>query len=128
MKRIFTNGCLDVLHRGHIELLRHCKSLGHVIVGLNSDTSIKRLKGSSRPFFGLEDRIAMLEACRFVDEVHVFEQDTPYDLIKELKPDMIVKGGDYKKEDVVGSDLCEVNIFNYIEGYSTTQILEGLSS
>ena len=97
-------------------------------MGLNSDTSIKRLKGSSRPHFGLEDRIAMLEACRFVDEVHVFEQDTPYDLIKELKPDIIVKGGDYKKEDVVGSDLCEVHIFKYIKGYSTTQILEGLSS
>tara|TARA_R110000824_G_scaffold1178_10_gene6364 strand:+ start:367 stop:753 length:387 start_codon:yes stop_codon:yes gene_type:complete len=128
MKKVFTNGCFDVLHRGHIELLRHCKSLGHVIVGLNSDTSVQRLKGTERPFFGLEDRIIMLEACRFVDEVHVFEQDTPYDLIKELKPDIIVKGGDYKKEEVVGSDLCEVHIFKYIKGYSTTQILEGLSS
>ena len=127
MKRVFTNGCFDILHRGHIELLRYCKSLGYVTVGLNSYTSIKRLKGSSRPYFGLEDRIAMLEACRFVDDVRVFEQDTPYDLIKDLKPDIIVKGGDYKKEDVVGSDLCEVRIFSYIEGYSTTQILKGLT-
>jgi len=124
MKRIFTNGCFDVLHRGHIELLKYCKTLGHVIVGINSDDSIKRLKGNERPFFSQEDRIFMLNSCKYVDEIHIFDEDTPYNLIKKVKPDIIVKGGDYKKEEVVGADISDVKIFNYLEGYSTTKILE----
>ena len=124
MKTIFTNGCFDVLHRGHVELLKHCKSLGRVVVGLNSDSSVRKLKGKNRPFFPQDDREYMLRSCRYVDEVIVFNEDTPYNLIKEIKPDLIVKGGDYRPHEVVGNDLADVQIFNYITGFSTTSILE----
>mgnify|MGYP003123195932 CR=1 FL=1 len=124
MKKIFTNGCFDILHRGHVELLKYCKSLGQVIVGINSDESVSNLKGPERPFFSQQDRKFMLESCRYVDEVRIFNEDTPYNLIKHLKPDIIVKGGDYKPEEVVGNDIAKIQIFNYINGYSTTQILE----
>ena len=124
MKKVFTNGCFDVLHRGHVELLKYCKSLGHVVVGLNSDDSIKRLKGPQRPFFCQEDRKFMLSSCKYVDEVIIFNEDTPYNLIKDIKPGIIVKGGDYKVEEVVGNKFAEVKIFNYIDGFSTTKILE----
>ena len=123
-KTIFTNGCFDILHRGHYELLRYCSSLGRVIVGLNSDSSVTDLKGPSRPFFKQEDRIFALMSCRYVDEVIVFNENTPYNLIKSISPDIIVKGGDYVADRVVGSDLAEVRIFNFIDGYSTTRILE----
>ena len=124
MKLVFTNGCFDILHRGHFELLKHCSSLGRVIVGINSDCSVKRLKGQERPFFSEADRVFALESCRYVDKVIVFEEDTPLSLITKVKPDIIVKGGDYKPEDVVGANLCDVKIFNYIDGYSTTKVLE----
>ena len=124
MSVVFTNGCFDILHRGHIELLKYCKALGDVVVGLNSDKSIKKLKGNHRPFFFEEDRKFALQACRYVDRVIIFDEETPYSLIKKIKPDIIVKGGDYKEEDVVGRDLAEVKIFNYVDGYSTTKILE----
>ena len=125
MKKVFTNGCFDILHRGHFELLQYCKTLGYVVVGLNSDESVKVLKGKNRPFFSEKDRIFMLKSCKYVDEVIAFSEKTPYNLIKQVKPDIIVKGGDYKEEDVVGHDLAQVNIFNYVEGYSTTKILQG---
>ncbi|MAL45793.1 adenylyltransferase/cytidyltransferase family protein [Hyphomonas sp.] len=124
-KTIFTNGCFDILHRGHYELLKYCSSLGRVIVGLNSDSSVTDLKGPTRPFFKQEDRIFALLSCRYVDEVIVFNENTPYNLIKSISPDIIVKGGDYVADRVVGSDLAEVRIFNFIDGYSTTRILEG---
>ena len=124
MTVIFTNGCFDILHRGHVELLRYCHSLGRVVVGLNSDRSVKQLKGESRPYNNESDRQLILEACRFVDEVMIFDEETPYELIKRVKPDIVVKGGDYKKEDVVGNDLAEVKIFNFVDGYSTTNLLE----
>ena len=123
-KTIFTNGCFDILHRGHYELLKYCSSLGRVIVGLNSDSSVTDLKGPTRPFFKQEDRIFALLSCRYVDEVIVFNENTPYNLIKSISPDIIVKGGDYVADRVVGSDLAEVRIFNFIDGYSTTRILE----
>jgi D-beta-D-heptose 7-phosphate kinase / D-beta-D-heptose 1-phosphate adenosyltransferase len=123
-KTVFTNGCFDILHRGHVETLKYCKSLGYVVVGLNSDDSIKRLKGPTRPYFNQDDRRFMLESCKYVDKVVIFEDDTPYRLIKRLAPDIIVKGGDYEPANVVGRDLAEVRIFNYIPGYSTTSILE----
>lgn len=126
--KVFTNGCFDILHVGHVELLKFCKSRGKVIVGLNSDDSVKRLKGSTRPYNAQEDRKKVLEACRYVDEVYIFEQDTPWNLINELKPDIIVKGGDYKKEDVVGNDIAEVIIFNFIPGRSTTSTLNKIRS
>jgi len=123
MKIVFTNGCFDVMHRGHVELLKYCKSLGTVVVGLNSDESVKKLKGPTRPCFSQEDRKIMLESCRFVDQVIVFNEETPYNLIKSLSPDIIVKGGDYKEDEGAGCDLAEVKIFNYLEGYSTSNII-----
>ena len=134
-KVIFTNGCFDILHKGHVKLLEFCKnhkgvSFGgrslfpRVIVGLNSDESVKRLKGDSRPINKQEDRAYVLKSLKYVDEVIVFDEDDPYNLITKVKPDYIVKGGDYKKEDVIGNDLAEVLIFNYINGYSTTNIVE----
>ena len=125
MPIVFTNGCFDIIHRGHIDLLEFCKTLGNqVIVGLNSDESVKRLKGKSRPIFSQEDRKKVLESLRFVDKVVIFEEDTPYSVIKSLKPDIIVKGGDYTEEQVVGNDISKVVIFKYIDGYSTTKAIE----
>ena len=127
-KIVFTNGCFDILHRGHVELLKHCKSIGDkVYVGLNSDDSVKKLKGPRRPYNAQMDRKLILESIRFVDEVCIFDEETPYELIKKIKPDIIVKGGDYAPNDVVGSDLCEVEIFNFVDGYSTTSTLEKIS-
>jgi len=124
---IFTNGCFDVLHRGHIKLLMYCHTLGEtVIVGLNSDESIRRLKGKDRPINNLEDRKLLLESLRYVHQVIVFSEDTPYNIIKEIKPNIIVKGGDYKPEDVVGQDISEVKIFNYVKGYSTTKKIKSI--
>ena len=125
MKKIFTNGCFDVLHRGHLELLKKCKEMGYVVVGLNSDSSVKTLKGQSRPFFSQQDREFALRSLKYVDDVFIFDDLTPYNLIKFIQPDIIVKGGDYTPEGVVGSDLAEVYIFNYVDGYSTTSVLEG---
>ena len=113
---VFTNGCFDILHRGHIELLRYCKSIGkHVVVGINSDESVKSLKGPSRPYFCQEDRKLMLESLRFVNKVVIFSE-----------PDVLVKGGDYSISQIVGNELCEVKIFNYLDGYSTTNILNNI--
>ena len=123
MQSVFTNGCFDILHKGHVELLAYCKSLGRVTVGLNSDDSVKRLKGLSRPLNNESDRKRILEALRYVDEVVIFEENTPYELIRRLKPDFIVKGGDYRAHEVIGSDLCEVRIFETVDGYSTTEFI-----
>jgi rfaE bifunctional protein nucleotidyltransferase chain/domain len=125
MKIIFTNGCFDILHRMHVELFQFCKSRGDkVVVGLNSDSSVRRLKGESRPIFNQDDRKFLLESLDCVDEVILFDEDTPYDLIKKISPDEIVKGGDYKLEEVVGHDIAPVVIFNYNESYSTTKALQ----
>jgi len=124
--KVFTNGCFDVLHRGHIELLSYCANIGEVLVGLNSDKSVKRLKGNDRPVNNEKDRKIILESIRYVNEVIIFEEDTPYELIKILKPDLIVKGGDYLPNDVVGYDLCEVRIFDTLKGYSSTAVINSL--
>ena len=125
-KVVFTNGCFDILHRGHIEYLKKSKELGDkLIVGINSDTSVRMLKGSKRPINNQYDRKYMLESLEFVDEVHIFDEQTPYELIKRIDPDIITKGGDYLTvEDVVGHDLAEVQLIPFIENYSTTKILE----
>ena len=129
MKKIFTNGCFDILHRGHVELLKYCKEIGdRVIVGINSDESIKRLKGESRPINNQNDRMFLLESLVYVDDVIVFEEDTPYDLIKSVNPDIIVKGGDYSESTVVGNDLARVIIFRLLDGYSTTQIIRNITN
>ena len=124
-KVVFTNGCFDILHRGHIEYLKKSKALGDkLIVGINSDDSLYKLKGFGRPVNNQEDRKAILESLECVDEVIVFEEDTPYNLIKSIKPDIITKGGDYVKEQVVGKDLAEVVIIDYLNGYSTSKLME----
>ena len=127
VRHVFTNGCFDILHRGHIELLQYCKSLGHVTVGLNSDDSIRRLKGLDRPINKQDDRRLLLLALRCVDDVIIFDDDTPLTLIQSLVPDVIVKGGDYLMENVVGYGIADVEIFKFVEGYSTTAILDSNS-
>lgn len=124
-KIVFTNGCFDVLHLGHLRLLKEARIRGDkLVVGLNSDDSVKRLKGALRPFNNVETRMEQLLLMPYVDEVIVFDNDTPYELIQEIKPDLIVKGGDYTVEDVVGHDLAPVHIVPTVDGYSTTNILE----
>ena len=126
-KIVFTNGCFDLLHRGHIELLKYCKEIGDkVFVGINSDSSVERLKGPSRPINNQEDRKFFLESLIYVDKVFVFDEDTPYNLIKHLNPSVIVKGGDYTIKDVVGNDICKVVIFDNVEGYSTTKKIQDI--
>jgi len=122
---VFTNGCFDILHTGHFELLAEAKSLGgKLIVGINSDESVRRFKGPKRPINNVNKRKKQLELLPWVDEVIVFDEDTPYRLIKEVTPHIIVKGGDYTVEQVVGHDLAEVHIVSTVEGYSTTNIIE----
>ena len=129
MKTVFTNGCFDILHKGHIELLKFCSTLGDkVIVAINSDSSVKSIKGNDRPINSQEDRKLILESIRYVDSVIIFEEETPYRLIKSINPDIIVKGGDYNEEDVVGNDISKVVIFDYIENYSTTKTIQHISS
>tara|TARA_R110002020_G_scaffold205635_2_gene410321 strand:- start:200 stop:592 length:393 start_codon:yes stop_codon:yes gene_type:complete len=125
MKVIFTNGCFDIFHRGHLEILKFAKSLGdYLIVGLNSDSSVKMNKGESRPINNQEDRKVLLESLIYVDKVVIFDDETPLRLIEKVKPDIIVKGGDYTPEQVVGSNLAEVKIFERINGYSTTKAIQ----
>ncbi len=135
MRIIFTNGCFDILHKGHVELLAYCHSLaykqthggqGKVVVGLNSDASVKRLKGDNRPINSEQDRRFLLESLRYVDDVQIFDESTPYELIKRINPYIIVKGGDYTPDNVVGNDIAKVKIFNYVDGYSTTNIVNKL--
>ena len=115
----------DILHRGHLTLLKQARELGEkLVVGINSDASTKRLKGDSRPINTEQTRKEQLEILSWVDEVIVFDEDTPYELIKKLNPDMIVKGGDYTVEEVVGHDIVPVKIIPTVEGYSTTNIIE----
>jgi D-glycero-beta-D-manno-heptose 1-phosphate adenylyltransferase len=125
---VFTNGCFDILHYGHIHYLAQARDLGdRLVVGLNSETSVRRLKGPGRPINDELTRQHLLAALAFVDAVVVFEQDTPYDLIAWLEPDILVKGGDWKPEAIVGADLVmekggTVRSLPYVEGYSTTRI------
>jgi rfaE bifunctional protein nucleotidyltransferase chain/domain len=119
---VFTNGCFDILHRGHIEYLKEAAKIGSLVVGLNSDASIKRLKGETRPINNQDDRKAMLLALRYVDEVIIFDEDTPLELIKRIDPDVVVKGGDYKPDQVVSGGK-PVIIMPMLNGYSTTKII-----
>jgi rfaE bifunctional protein nucleotidyltransferase chain/domain len=134
LNKIFTNGCFDLLHVGHIELLKYCKSLdGYVIVAINSDNSIKKLKGDKRPINNQETRKHILQSIKYVDEVVIFEEETPLEIIREIQPNIIIKGGDYKKEDVVGYQfeklgLLEVKIFDYVPDNSTTKIIERIDN
>jgi len=126
---VFTNGVFDILHKGHFELLKHAASLGGLlIVGINTDASVKRLKGPTRPINDEQTRVEQLSALPWVDEVYTFEEDTPYELIKTVSPSIIVKGGDYTVDQVVGNDLAEVHIVPTVEGYSTTNIIANINS
>ncbi|MSU00237.1 D-glycero-beta-D-manno-heptose-7-phosphate kinase [Tissierella pigra] len=131
---VFTNGCFDILHVGHVRYLKQAAELGDVlIVGVNSDRSIKNLKGEKRPIVCEKDRIEMLANLNFIDYLVVFDEDTPYELIKIIEPDLLVKGGDYSIEDVVGKDIVEgkggkVILIPLVEGISTSNIVETILS
>jgi D-beta-D-heptose 7-phosphate kinase/D-beta-D-heptose 1-phosphate adenosyltransferase len=129
MSLIFTNGCFDILHVGHIELLKYAKSLGdYLIVGINSDISVRKLKGSTRPINNELNRKSIIDSIKYVDKSIIFNEETPLDLIKELKPDIIVKGGDYTKEQVVGYGFAKVIIFELIKNVSTTSIIKSINN
>ncbi len=133
-KIVFTNGCFDILHVGHKRYLQQAATLGDIlIVGVNSDASVKRLKGLDRPVNSEQDRAEMLSALGFIDYVVVFDEDTPYELIKKVQPDVLVKGGDYKPEEVVGRDIVEarggrLELMSFVEGKSTTNIINKMKS
>lgn len=125
---VFTNGCFDLLHRGHIDYLSKAKDLGDkLIIGLNTDSSVNRLKGKSRPIQDEHSRAMILASLSFVDLVVYFDEDTPYDLINLTQPDVLVKGADYEPEDIVGYNVVknkggEIVTIEYLDGYSTTAI------
>lgn len=133
MKVVFTNGCFDILHRGHVEYLAKAADLGDIlVVGLNTDASVRRLKGEGRPVNNQEARALVLASLSFVDAVVLFDDDTPYNLIKTLRPDVLVKGADYQPEDIVGYDIVTsyggtVTTIPLVEGYSTTNFIERLN-
>ncbi len=126
---VFTNGCFDILHAGHVAYLNSAKELGDIlIVGLNSDASVKRLKGEKRPIVTEKDRQFVLQNLKAVDWVEIFDQDTPYELIKKIIPDVLVKGGDWSIDNIVGSDIVmqnggEVKSLQFVAGHSTTDII-----
>ena len=127
---VFTNGCYDLIHKGHIDLLANAKSKGDkLIVGLNSDRSVKRLKGNNRPILTFDDRLIILDAIKSVDMVVGFDEDTPEELIKGILPNVLVKGGDYSIDKVVGADTVissggRVEIIDLIEGKSTSSMID----
>jgi len=130
---VFTNGVFDILHRGHLQYLREARDLGTMlVVGLNSDESARRLKGAHRPFVSATDRAFALLSLRFVDHVVIFDEDTPAELIRELNPHILVKGGDYRPEHVAGGDFVaaqggKVVILPLREGYSTSGLIESIA-
>ena len=125
-KIVFTNGCFDILHLGHIKYLEAAKKFGDIlIIGLNSDGSVKRLKGKDRPINSQEDRAYILASFEVVDYVVIFDQDTPYDLITLIQPDVLVKGGDYKGQTIIGQDIVkQFELVKYIDGKSTTKTIK----
>ena len=125
-KIVFTNGCFDILHLGHVKYLQKAKALGDkLIIGVNSNNSVKRLKGDNRPVNDEYDRAYLLGSLEVVDYVVIFDEDTPYNLIKTIEPDILVKGADYKDKVVVGSDIAkEVRLIDFVDGRSTTSIIE----
>jgi rfaE bifunctional protein nucleotidyltransferase chain/domain len=129
-KIVFTNGCFDLIHVGHIEYLAKAADLGDkLVIGLNTDDSVKRLKGPNRPVLDQQARAETLAALFFVDAVIFFDEDTPYELIKIIKPDILVKGGDYQIDDIVGADIVKnyggvVETIPLVQGYSTSNIIE----
>lgn len=133
-KVVFTNGCFDLLHPGHIKYLEDAKALGDVLIlGLNADDSISRLKGDSRPINPLKDRAAMLMGLKSMDAVVAFEEDTPQNLIALLLPDVLVKGGDYAADEIVGAKEVrdaggEVIVVPFLDGYSSSKLIERIKA
>lgn len=129
---VFTNGCFDILHLGHVDYLAKASDLGDILViGLNTDTSVSRIKGPDRPVNDEQARARLLAALQFVDAVVLFDEATPYELIKKVQPDVLVKGKDYKAEEVVGYDIVtakggHVETIDLVEGYSTTALIDKL--
>ncbi len=129
-KIVFTNGCFDILHRGHIEYLAQAADLADLmIIGLNTDNSVSRLKGEDRPLQDETSRAISMAALQYVDYVVLFDEETPLNLIKNIKPDVLVKGSDYKIEDIVGYDILqqyggEIKTIDFVDGYSTTKIVD----
>ncbi len=129
-KIVFTNGCFDILHVGHIRYLKEAKSLGDIlVVGVNTDNSVKKLKGPARPIQNENDRAEILSSLESVDFVVLFSEETPEKLIHSVRPDILVKGGDWKIQDIVGSDFVlsyggEVRSLQFVNGKSTTSIIE----
>ncbi len=130
---VFTNGCFDILHLGHTDYLTKAASLGDIlIVGLNTDDSVRRIKGEGRPLQDEKSRAMILASLQFVDYVILFAEDTPYELIAAAEPDLLVKGSDYKAEDIVGYDIVNARggrivTIDFLPGYSTTAILEKMA-
>lgn len=128
LKIVFTNGCFDILHLGHVEYLAKAKEYGDILViGLNTDASVKKLKGEHRPLNDENARAIVLASISFIDAVVLFDEDTPYNLIKKIQPDVLIKGSDYKVEDIVGYDILKakggiIQTIDLVEGYSTTSI------
>lgn len=133
-KLVFTNGCFDILHKGHISYLKEAKSLGdYLIVAINSDDSVRKLKGENRPINNENDRAFLVDNLKPVDFVTIFSEDTPYNVIGELLPDFLVKGGDWHEDQIVGSDIVKNNggkvvSLHFVNDYSTTNVLKKMIS
>ena len=127
-KVVFTNGCFDLLHRGHVDYLSKARDLGdRLFLGLNTDASVSALKGEHRPIQDEQSRMQIMASLDFVDAVMLFSEDTPYELIQKVQPDVLVKGADYNPKDIVGYDIVtakggEVKTLEFLEGYSTSSI------
>lgn len=132
-KIVFTNGCFDIIHRGHIEYLMQAADLGDIlIVGLNSDISVKKIKGTNRPVQDQVTRSKILASMAFINYVTLFDEDTPYNLINIVQPDLLVKGGDYKPEDIAGFDIVtkkggKIITIPLVKGHSTTGLIKKIS-
>ncbi|WP_235298080.1 D-glycero-beta-D-manno-heptose 1-phosphate adenylyltransferase [Portibacter marinus] len=129
-KIVFTNGCFDILHSGHVQYLQEARELGDsLVIGVNDDASVQMLKGSHRPILPLRERMIMLAALQMVDLVIPFEEETPETLIRQVKPDILVKGGDYQLENIVGAEFVlknggDVRVLSFRDGISTSQIID----
>lgn len=132
-KIVFTNGCFDIIHKGHIEYLAQAADLGKIlIVGLNSDISVKKIKGENRPVLDEQARASILASLWYVTCIILFDEETPYELIKTVQPDILVKGSDYKPEEIVGYDIVikkggEIKTIDFVKGYSSTDIIKRMS-
>lgn len=131
---VFTNGCFDILHPGHIDYLAKARQFGDVLlIGLNTDDSVRRIKGKQRPINTQETRALLLASLAFVDAVVLFDQDTPLELIQRVKPDILVKGSDYKPEEIVGAQVVKekggaITTIEFLEGYSTSSLIQKIKS